>query len=328
MTTKKIPPWTGLILITLLVTACGKSTENATTPLSETSLSPTNNVTHLPSFTPLPTDTPLPAPVITRTMVPTLSAGDSRRRLLNLLANNDGCRLPCLWGISPGESSFEEAQAILTPLSSLSHSVHLNSPGLGDISPRYAVEGDLEIYTRVAFLTNPERNTVYRLAFNAEAHKPLAEGGYEDVFDSKFFGEKVTAYSLPHILSEEGIPSSVMISTYGALLTRGGRGGFDILLLYPDQGILVNYTTQMHLIGASVRGCPLNAHVEMELYPPGRSDLFFESLKQTDWEVKMRGYKPLEEVTSMSVEEFYKTFLESGIDCIETPAMQWPTQEP
>ena len=90
---------------------------------------------------------------------------------------------------------------------------------------------------------------------------------------------------------------------------------------------MVNYTTQMHLVGANVRGCPPNAHVEMELYPPGSSDSFFELLKQTDWAVKMNDYKPLEEVTSMSVQEFYDTFREPTNKCIDTPAKLWPTPE-
>ncbi|GAB1471725.1 hypothetical protein MASR2M66_26030 [Chloroflexota bacterium] len=244
-----------------------------------------------------------------------------------MLSDNGGCKLPCLWGITPGKSSFQEAQAILAPFSSLSHSVYLNPPGPGDIVPSYT-EGDLEIYTRVSFLTNPDSDIINRLAFNAEAHRPIKDGGYENVFDSKFFGDKVSAYVLTRVLSEQGTPSSIMIATAGGPLTRGGTGGFLILLLYPDQGILVNYTTQMYLTGNKVRGCPVNAHIEMELYPTGNSDSFFEMLKQTDWAVKFGYYKPLEEVTSMSVDAFYQTFREPTDKCIETPANLWATPEP
>ncbi len=260
-------------------------------------------------------------------MIPTLSVEQARARLLGLLANNGDCRLPCLWGITIGKSSFQEVRAILMPLSGLSHAVYLDSPELGGIIPRYT-EGKLEIYTAAGFLATPDNNIVYHLTFNAEAHRPLAQGGYEDVFDSKFFCEKVSAYTLSHVLTEQGVPSSVMIETAGGPLTRGGTGGFDILLLYPDQGILVNYKTQMYLNGANVRGCPANAFVQMELYDPGQPDSFFESLNRTDWALKMTGYKPLEETTSMSVQEFYNIFREPTNKCIETPAKLWPTPEP
>jgi len=140
--------------------------------------------------------------------------------------------------------------------------------------PRYT-EGDLEIYTRVAFLANPDNDIVNRVTFNAGAHKIKADG-YEDVFDSKFFGGKVSAYMLSHLLSEQGVPAVVLISTLAKPPTRDSQEGFYILLLYPEQGILVNYSTQIHLVGTNVRGCPSNAHVEMELYPPGNSDSFSE----------------------------------------------------
>jgi len=260
-------------------------------------------------------------------MIATLSIEDARVELLKMLADNGDCQLPCLWGIVPGKSSFQEAQAILAPLSGLSDSVYLNPPGPGSLSPRYT-EGDLEIYTRIGFLTNPDNGITNRVGFIAEAHRPIKDGGYENVFDSKFFGDKVSAYILPRVLSEQGIPSSVMIATAGGPLTRGGTGGFAILLLYPDQGILINYTTQMYLIGNKVRGCPVNAHVEMELYPIGSSDSFFEMLRQTNWAVKFNYYKPLEEVTSLSIEEFYQTFRESTDKCIETPTNLWATPEP
>jgi len=187
----------------------------------------------------------------------------------------------------------------------------------------------VQLNENLLHIADEDNNSINHIAFSAEAHKPLAQGGYEDVFNSKFFGEKVGAYTLPHVLTEQGVPSSVIIETAGGPLTRGGKGGFNILLLYPDQGILVNYRTQMHLNGVNVRGCPANAYVQMELYPPGQPDSFFEGLKQTDWTVKMNvDYKPLEEVTSMSVQEFYDTFREPTDKCIETPAKLWPTPEP
>ena len=326
MKTRNIIRLLGLTLFMVLVSSCAQSTENATTPLpSETTLSPTPTATPLPSFTPLPIDSPIPTS--TPTMIWTLPAEEARTRLLDLLASNGNCRLPCLWGIMIGRSSFQDVRAILMPLSSLSYSVYLDSPELGGIIPRYT-EGELEIYTAVGFITNPGDEIVNHVTFDAEAHRPVQEGGYEDIFDSKYFGEKVSTYALPHVLSEQGIPSSVMIATFGGPLTRGGTGGFDILLLYPEQGILVNYTTQMHLVGANVRGCPPNAHVEMELYPPGNSDSFFERLKQTDWSVKMGYYKPVEEATSISLEEFYQTFREPTDTCIETLANLWPVSEP
>ncbi len=200
-------------------------------------------------------------------------------------------------------------------------------PDGGAIFPVYT-EAGMQIATVVGFTVNPENNIVDSISFDTEVHRPLAQGGYEDVFDSKFFGKKVSAYTLAHVLAEQGVPSSVMLATFGGPMgRRWGLGGFDILLLYPEQGILVDYKTQMQLIGSKVRGCPPNAYIELGLYPPGKPDSFFEGLKKTDWAVKMVDYKPLEEVTSMTVQKFYETFREPTDKCIETPAEFWPIPE-
>lgn len=322
-------PYFYLLLVFVFVLSGCESNKSAITPVPTETQPPLPNltersVTPAPSFTPLPTDTPTLTSA--STMIPTLPEEEARIKLLELLSDNGGCRLPCLWAVTLGKSTYQEAQDTLAPLASISGLTGFIREG-GTVSPVY-VEGELEIYTAVGFLANPDNNIVYHISFNAEAHRPVEQGGYENVFDSEFFGDKVSTYMLPHVLSEQGPPSSVSIATLGGPLTRGGTGGFDILLLYPNHGILVNYTTQMHLVGANVRGCPSNAHVEVKLYPPGHGDSFFELLEQIDWSVKNNWYKPLEEVTSMSVGEFYEAFRKPTDKCIETPANLWPIPEP
>jgi hypothetical protein len=258
-------------------------------------------------------------------MVPTLPVEDAQTKLLELLSDNGGCHLPCLWGITLGETTSYEAQATLMPLTSISELTNFTAE-TGAIFPVYT-EGGLQIYTNVGFIADAENKIVDHIAFNAEAHNLLEQGGYEDVFDSKIFDERVSSYTLAHVLSEQGVPSSVMLATFGGPLTRGSKGGFDILLLYPDQGVLVNYRTQMHLMGSTVRGCPANAYIQMELYPPGKPNAFLEGLKHTDWVVKLNDYKPLDEVTPMTIQEFYDLFRQPTDKCIDTLAKLWPIPE-
>jgi hypothetical protein len=207
-------------------------------------------------------------------------------------------------------------------------------PEGGVVFPIYG-EGDLMLSTHAAFEIDSDGDpqTVTRVGFQARQLKSIvtSEGiAIADVFDSHSFGERVGYYMLPSLLSEQGPPTSVLIATNGGPLTRGGNGGFDILLLYPDQGLLVNYTTQMHLAGSVVRGCPSpsDGHVEMELGAPGQGGAFLRSLDKTNWAVRIGWYKSLEQATSTSVEEFYLTFREPTDGCIETPAEMWPIPEP
>jgi hypothetical protein len=117
----------------------------------------------------------------------------------------------------------------------------------------------------VDFLTGDD-NIVNRIHFDSRSLRRV-KGGYDDIFNSTIFGERVRFYELPSILSQHGIPDSVLIGTLAGFFRDGGSWGFHILLLYPDLGMLVSYTTQMQLAGGNILGCPANAHVELELFP-------------------------------------------------------------
>ena len=290
---------------------------SSATPLS--TLTPTPTLTLAPTYTSTPSTTP--------TVIPTLPVEAARIRLLDLLANNGNCSLPCLWGITPGESTFQDARIILEPLSSISDFTDF-SPGPGAIDPIYTI-GDLMIYTTIRFITYPATEIVSYIIFEARALKEMiGESGVEDVFDSRVFGERLSLYMLPRILSQYGRPSSVLLSTLAEFPdSRYGQGHFQILLLYPDQGILVHYTTEMSVVGANVIGCPSNAHIELELYPSGNGESFLDNLEPS-WQNEIQNnYKPLEEVTSMSTDDFYQLYRQPTNECLVTPSNLWPVPE-
>jgi hypothetical protein len=202
---------------------------------------------------------------------------------------------------------------------------------MGSISPLY-VEGDLRLNTRVAYWYG-DNGIVYYIAFRVLEEQVTTDSNgnwvsKQPIFDSPTFAKRVEYYSLSHVLSEQGIPASVMIHASGLSGYPVVAGGIDIALLYPDQGIWVNYTMSMYSQDGVRRGCPANAHIEMELYPSGNPDSFFSLKDKTDWGVTKNGYKPLEEATSLSVEQFYQTFQNPTDKCIETSANLWPTPEP
>ncbi len=97
----------------------------------------------------------------------------------------------------------------------------------------------------------------------------------------------------------------------------------EIALIYPEQGIAVNYTMQMYNQGNVKRGCPEIAHVDMVLFPHGNPEYFYSELEKTDWGWVHLGEYSIEEATNISVEEFYQTFHASSNKCIETPANLW-----
>jgi hypothetical protein len=312
----KITRWFILLLLPAIVGGCIQS--NAHTP-------------NLPAISPNAFDTPTPSSI--PTTVPTLPVEDARKRLLDLLASNGDCRLPCLWGITPGKSSYLEARSILLPLSSVAETVYFDytSSPVDDISPLY-VEGDLRLHTRVAYVYGNDRIVNYIIFRALEERLGNDEYGnriaLELIFDSPTFMKRIQYYSLSHVLTEQGMPASVMIQASGWGIYSLELDAMDLVFLYPDQGIWVHYIMPSHFKQIDVEaGCPANAHIEMNLFPSGNPDSFYSLLDQTDWGMTKYGYKPLEEATSMSVKEFYETFRNPTDRCIETPANLWPTPE-
>src|SRR5687768_11847220 len=97
-----------LALVLIIISGCTRTSEGLVTPSSTIPVAITSTKISTPSFTPLPTETPTPS--ITPTIVPTLPIEDAKVKLLELLSDNANCRLPCLWGITLGLSTPQEAQ--------------------------------------------------------------------------------------------------------------------------------------------------------------------------------------------------------------------------
>jgi hypothetical protein len=264
------------------------------------------------------------------TFAPTLPPEEAGPLLLSLLANNGDCRLPCLWGITPGISVFREAQNILMPLSSLSFRSDYDSR-IGTIQPVYT-ENNLEIVTDLGFLTNTDNGIISRVSFSAGVYREIPDPNNPKslypvpIEGSTPFGKKVAYYMLANILSENGRPSSVLLGTLAGSYSNPDYAPFEMLLLYPDQGILVYYDLEWRMSGTNVLGCPLKNNVQLKLYPSGNGESFMELINPV-WGERISHYKPLEEVTSMSLDQFYQTFRQPTDKCLVTASTNWPTPE-
>lgn len=309
------------------------------------SLLPMNTTTPTLTSTIMPTYTPSISP--TPTAFPALPKKQAQTRLFDLLATNGGCHLPCVWGITAGKTTFQEAREILQPLSGISQSGSFGLPTnfenniLDSIEPIFD-EGDMETSADVRYLFAGD-GIVNRIAFKGTQIKKIFRGeifdGFQPVYDSKVFGQRFHPYMLSELLSILGRPTSVVMQTY-----RYGRdnmsnnGVFELMLVYPNQGVLAHYTTEMKVIGENAHTCFANAAVELDIFPSNDADNFVKSLtKQTYWDLFAEKetididnpfWKSVEHATSMNLDQFYETFRQDSDQCIETPINQWATPEP
>jgi len=319
----------GLWLLIIVVAGCSSPAQTEPTPSPFSPAPPA--ATTASTVTPASTNIPTPPPTLPP--VPALPLEAARKRLLDLLITNGDCRLPCVWGIMPGGSTYQQAQSILQPLSGISNAFELGASfdGTGGyVFPSYA-QGDEYLKTEVDYLSAGS-GTISRIHFQVLQEQVTTDenGNWltkRPIFNDPDFAKRAEYYSLRRVLAEQGMPASVMIEASGRSADPVVAGGIDIALLYPERGIWANYTMPMYNLGQVKTGCPAVAHVEMELFPPGNPDSFFAQLERTDWGVTKDGYEPLEEVTTMSVEQFYEAFRSSVEECLETPANIWPTPD-
>jgi hypothetical protein len=231
----------------------------------------------------------------------------------------------------PGASTSQEGQNILAPLSAISLFASFDRVQ-GFISLLNTLD-DLNIIIDIGYLTyqDVDNSIISSLYFKADAMQDLdGDRVFVPVFDSDEFGESLRSYMLPQVLSEYGIPTSVLISSLSEPMPKergGDTGDFRIILIYPDQGILVNYRTNILVAGNNVAGCLNAAHVMFELFPPGNGRSFVSNLPPSLQEDILNNFRPIEEVSSLSTERFYEEYRHPTDQCLETPAILWPTPE-
>jgi hypothetical protein len=300
-----------------VISGCVIPTEAPGT-LSSSVLTPTQQVAHTqstpalpPTSTPRPTATSTPTRTVTAlpttpsplTPLPTLPPDQAEALVQELLENNAGCQLPCWWGFVPGQTEWQKARQFLDQVAV---EIYVSSPN----QPLF--------FANVLIPVSEGIYPVYR------THTYTVQNGIIEVIEVQ--QGAVPGYDLSAFLKTHGVPTEIRLRTYSQ--AREGDLQFDVVLFYPEQGILARYATQAQAIGSHIRGCPQQEPAAiLALWSPERELTFSESSSQTidirneDW----WPYRPLQEVTQMDVATFYQVFQSSdNADCLETPADLWP----
>jgi len=107
-----------LLLIFALTSLFGCSTASPQATERSVTLAPIPSSTLLPSRSPQMTLTASATifPIESPTLLPTLEPVDAEKAIQELLQQDLQCRLPCFWGIIPGQTSLEETQRIYNRL--------------------------------------------------------------------------------------------------------------------------------------------------------------------------------------------------------------------
>jgi hypothetical protein len=304
------------IIFFLLTSACGGAVESAPTAsqtllplrmtpsatqgrLSQPARKPTATPWLSTTIPATSTFTPMPP---TWTPLPTLPPDEAQALVIELLDTNAGCRLPCWWGITPGQISWQEALSFIESFA-LYISVYPGQDGM---------------YADVHFPLPREVPYAYRL----QQHYMIQEGIVEEI---EVYNYDFAPHTyLPEFLSTYGQPNEVWVRTYR--LERGNEP-FEFALFYPSQGTLMNTPGGGGggIEGDIIRNCLRDMNWPfLYLWSP-EIEITFKDAEEKYLDPDEGYFLPLYDATGMTVAEFFENFKDPNTTaCLETPLDLWP----
>ena len=247
-----------------------------------------------PIITPIPSL--MPTLHLTETPFSTLTPLQRHAKILNLMADTSDCRLPCWWGIQPGQTTWKKAKSLLEPIAS-----EIDYGLYGDFFSSYAV-----------FQPSPSEisSSYISLEFSGQGKENIQViyiSGIE--YDSSLF--------LPNFLNSYGPPDEIWVNTFSSWTTIDGKPPFALFLFYSKRGILARYDTDAVIKGKTIYAC-LNEITSIKLWNLNRTISFHEAAGDFDGD-KL----PPSEAFGLSEKEFYEQYKNSEYPCFETPKMKW-----
>lgn len=310
----------------ILLAGCARLDQAVPSIASETSLLPTYTSTPdiepstIFTWTPPSTGTATMVPTPTWTPLPTLSTQQVDAELKKLIETNGGCSLPCWWGISPNKTPWSEALHLLNPLQ-----VDIKQGS----SQSYYKNGKQHVGTNFSvYFMVPDTSKQGRIIFSVQDDIVTGISVLPPVVEYK--------YQLHELLALLGSPKQVLVNAQSTSPVNE-LPPTVLTLDYSDIGVWASYGFIPSVDGESLVICPKsvkepksayeyeNLGGSLELFDPKYENDRMPSIQE--YAEMVGGFTPrkLEEVSDMTTESFYNTFIEPGPKtCLVTPADLWP----
>jgi len=336
-----------LILFAVCLNGCGKGSlplapETTNTPpaVSATTVHTLTPTIHPSQVVSTPYAATATMQVLTPPFRPTLQPSDAKTLVTNLLQGNGGCRLPCIWGIDLQKTSFSEAQAFVGQFGKFTGEdlyLYSTSWGGGKVDDGGGMVAHIQrqdLVLMTGFDYYGDKTTLKRIVLHATAGKLEGEPpnrGTRTLYDgSPYFEEKVGYYLLPQFLKREGKPSAIWIYPIQEDERKLAKMPFSLLMVYEDRGFMIEYRFTKLVRGEKLTGCPAKAgEFDLSTWDARKKPSLSEILPAVGNQYSFgMFYKPLQETTAMTVDEFYTTYTsEQSTKCLTTKQSFWPRIE-
>jgi hypothetical protein len=228
--------------------------------------------------------------------------------VLSLYENNGGCKLPCWWGIVPGESSWSRTRNFLASLSET-----ISPPSAHDF---FGKAKGYSIYFPI------DTKSGNRLSLGIVEQDDLIKFIRAGVNEEIERANNSTKYFMHSLLEEYGTPDQIYLYTQPN--TPENIFPFSVILFYTDQRFALVYIEDGIPQGDQMRACFKNNMGVLSWAPDTISEL--DDLTKAGMSPEdLHQYRPLHEVTELDVTSFYETFKDPSVPfCLETPTEIWP----
>lgn len=255
-----------------------------------------------------PTGTPTPVANATFDVAYSeLTVELATQNLIDLLATNRDCMLPCWWGIRLGETDVNEIESTFVPLG---FDWYRDFEELDDNTPYKA---SIYIASEEGFVQSIQ----------------VRGGAGEETYDRN---EAWRPYAIPQVLAQYGVPEEIYVY-YPFRFDPGGLQAYRLFLYYPDLGVEIDYLGKATLIDDRdgwAQACPNileTDEINLFLFQPGTVPDYLElTLPESSLPLPElpEGTKPYDliswvQAAESSLDEFDQLFteLEEGTACFE-----------
>lgn len=323
-----------VILLSLVLVGCLSA--NVEQEHTLTSPAPTLTFTEQPIQN-IVTETTIPAPA--HTNLPPMSEETRKDVLTKLVQGNGGCQLPCILGLDPGKSDSTAVTAFMSYFQTNSHksddqrnNVTIDTFMYDDWSGTNLnfFEAGVNVWVRpMAKITGEQ---VERVVLFGQGMQ-MFDGGAKKLFGDPYYDELLVNYSLSTILEEYGQPDKLIIRPFPddeGYPSPPAQYTFDFVLFYPKQGFVAEYVSVRAEEGNNFVGCPTKSYItQISSWNPEEAISIAEAIQYFNnldgiLEVNISEYRQLEDVTSLSLTDFYNLFrVSNSSECVNTPKDVW-----
>jgi hypothetical protein len=273
------------------------------------------------------------------TNLPPVSTENRKAVLTSFVQENGSCQLPCILGLTPGISDSAAVTAFMGyfQTNSSGSDDQTNNVNIDTFTHEdwkgtnfYFFENKVNVWISVEAKINQDR--VERLVLLGQAMQ-MFDGGAKKLFGDPYYDELLVNFSLSNVLEEYGQPEQIIIRPFPddeGYPSPPAQYTFDFVLFYPKKGFVAEYVAVRAAEGSDFVGCPNKSYIaQISSWNPERSVSITEAVQYFSnldgiSEGNISEYKQLQDVTSLSLTDFYNVFrMSNSSDCVKTRKELW-----